>query len=74
MVDITDTIERKLEALACYQSQVMAFPGPRSVEAVRALAVFRGTQAGFACGEGLQIIRMTAPIERLWQSLAPEES
>jgi len=74
VVDITGTIERKLEALACYQSQIMAFPGPRSVEAVRALAVFRGTQAGFACGEGLQIIRMTAPIERLWQGLVADQS
>jgi LmbE family N-acetylglucosaminyl deacetylase len=72
VVDITGTIERKLEALACYQSQIMAFPGPRSVEAVRALAMFRGTQAGFAHGEGLQIIRMTAPIERLWQGHAPD--
>jgi LmbE family N-acetylglucosaminyl deacetylase len=74
VVDITGTIERKLEALACYQSQIMAFPGPRSVEAVRALAVFRGTQAGFACGEGLQIIRMTAPIERLWGGLVADQS
>ncbi len=74
VVDITETIERKLEALACYQSQIMPFPGPRSVEAVRALAVFRGTQAGFAHGEGLQIIRMTAPIERLWRGLTPDAS
>ena len=47
VVDITETIERKLEALACYRSQVTPIPGPRSVEAVRALAVFRGSQAGF---------------------------
>jgi LmbE family N-acetylglucosaminyl deacetylase len=74
VVDITGTLERKLEALACYQSQIMAFPGPRSVEAVRALAVFRGTQAGFAHGEGLQIIRLTAPIERLWGGRVPDPS
>ena len=67
VVDITGTVDRKLEALACYQSQITDCPGPRSLEAVRALAVFRGTQAGFGYGEGLQVIRMTAPIESLWR-------
>jgi LmbE family N-acetylglucosaminyl deacetylase len=58
VVDITDHIETKLAALRCYESQIPAFPGPRSVEAVRALAMFRGTQAGFAYGEALHVIRM----------------
>lgn len=58
VVDITIQVDRKLKALACYESQITPFPGPRSVEAVEALAKFRGTQAGFAFGEGLQIIRM----------------
>ena len=60
VVDITDTIDDKNQALACFESQVTPFPGPRSIEAVDALAKFRGTQAGFAYGEGLQIIRMTS--------------
>ena len=60
VVDISDFIEKKLEALASYKSQISAFPGPRSVEAVEALAKFRGTQAGFAFGEALQIIRLTS--------------
>ena len=63
VVDITDYLDRKLAALACYESQIPAFPGPRSLEAVRALATFRGTQAGFAAGEGFHVIRMTAPVE-----------
>ena len=37
----------------------MPFPGPRSIEAVEALAKFRGTQAGFAYGESFQLIRMS---------------
>lgn len=57
-VDITGQIERKLEALACYASQIPPFPGARSLDAARALAQFRGTQAGFAFGEGFQLIRM----------------
>ena len=63
VVDIGATIDRKLEALACYESQMAAFPGPRSIEAVRALALFRGTQSGFAYGEGFHVIRMTSPPE-----------
>ena len=63
VVDVSAHIEKKMEALMCYESQVPPFPGPRSAEAVRALAMFRGTQAGFGYGEGLQIIRMTAAPE-----------
>ena len=58
VVDITGQIEKKLEALRCYGSQVSAYPGPRSIEACKALAQFRGTQAGFAFGEGFHVIRM----------------
>lgn len=58
IVDITAQIGRKIDALTCYESQIPAFPGARSVEAAKALAVFRGTQAGFSFGEGFQIIRM----------------
>ena len=57
-VDITDHIETKLSALSCFKGEIMPFPGPRSLEAVEALAKFRGTQAGFAYGESLQLIRM----------------
>jgi N-acetylglucosamine malate deacetylase 1 len=57
-VDITDHIEAKVEALQCFESQISPAHGPRSLEAVRALAGFRGTQAGFPYGESFQIIRM----------------
>jgi N-acetylglucosamine malate deacetylase 1 len=57
VIDITNHIEKKLDALRCYKSQVSEFPGPRSIEAAEALAKFRGTQAGFGFGEGLHIIR-----------------
>ena len=57
VIDISEFISIKLEALNCYQSQITDFPGPRSIEALEALAKFRGTQAGFAYGEGMHIIR-----------------
>ena len=58
VVDITKQIDKKLDALRCYKSQISNFPGPRSIEAVEALAKFRGTQAGFGYGEGFHIVRM----------------
>jgi LmbE family N-acetylglucosaminyl deacetylase len=57
-VDITEMFETKRRALACYESQISPFPGPRSIEAVESLAKFRGTQAGFAYGESFHVIRM----------------
>jgi LmbE family N-acetylglucosaminyl deacetylase len=58
VVDISDFMDQKLQALARYRSQVQEFPGSRSIEAVEALAKFRGTQSGFAFGEAFHIIRM----------------
>ena len=58
VIDISDHISEKLNALECYKSQISEFPGPRSIEAVEALAKFRGTQAGFGYGEGFHIVRM----------------
>lgn len=56
-VDITETIDAKLEAYAQYTTRVTPSPGPRSVEALRALAVFRGSQQGFAYGEAFNVVR-----------------
>lgn len=58
VVNITMQIDRKIAAASCYKSQIPVFPGARSIEAVNALAQFRGTQAGFAYGESFQTIRM----------------
>jgi N-acetylglucosamine malate deacetylase 1 len=58
VVDISEQIHKKLQALECYASQFTDFPGSRSIEAVEALGKFRGTQAGFAFGEAFHVIRM----------------
>lgn len=60
VVDISENIEKKLDALGCYKSQISESPGPRSIEAAEALAKFRGTQAGFGYGEGFHIVRMVS--------------
>lgn len=67
-VDISEFIDQKLEAMACYQSQLYPFPEPRSLEALRALALLRGSQIGVGYAEGLHIIRMTASPEQLFSN------
>jgi LmbE family N-acetylglucosaminyl deacetylase len=61
-VDITDQIDAKLKAMSCFGSQLHEFPGPRSVEALKALALFRGSQAGYGYAEAFHAIRMGAEL------------
>lgn len=65
IVDIGSVMDLKLEAAACLSSQIGPVPHPRSCEALRALALFRGSQAGMTHGEGFHVIRMTTPPEAL---------
>lgn len=58
-VDITEYIDIKIKAMQCYESQLHSYPMPRSLEALRALALFRGSQAGMGYAEGFHVIRMT---------------
>ena len=55
-VDITDTIDQKIEALICYKSQINNNLA-RSDNAVKALAEFRGTQNGTKFAEAFQLVR-----------------
>lgn len=56
-VDITDTLDLKIEAMSEYADQVMAFPHPRSLEGIRHKAYARGTEVGFRAAEAYRIIR-----------------
>ena len=47
-------LERKLAALEAYQGVMRPFPHPRSPEALRGLAAYRGGQAGMAYAEAFQ--------------------
>jgi N-acetylglucosamine malate deacetylase 1 len=55
--DISDFLEKKKQALACYRSQVKEFPHPRSLQGVEALARLRGSTAGVGAAEAFQLIR-----------------
>lgn len=49
--DISSTLERKLEALKAYGDELRAFPHPRSLKAVAALAQWRGATVGVEAAE-----------------------
>ena len=57
LVDITDTLDAKLDALACYVSEAQSFPGQRSREAVVLEATWLGARAGVSAAEGFEVIR-----------------
>jgi LmbE family N-acetylglucosaminyl deacetylase len=55
--DISDFLEKKKQAMACYRSQLKDFPHPRSLQGVEALARLRGSTAGVNAAEAFQLIR-----------------
>tara|TARA_B100000902_G_scaffold394844_1_gene452055 strand:- start:599 stop:1270 length:672 start_codon:yes stop_codon:yes gene_type:complete len=55
-INIQDTIKDKIKALNCYQSQIKGNQS-RSIQAVEALAKFRGSQNGCRYAEGFKLIR-----------------
>src|SRR5205823_11322123 len=57
-VDITAHLDTKMRALACYESQIRPAPDSRSVDAVRALAVWRGSQQNFGAAEAFVAVRL----------------
>lgn len=57
-VDISAQLDTKLRALACYESQIRPAPDARSLDAVRALAIWRGSQQHLAAAEAFVAIRL----------------
>ena len=56
-VDITDTIEKKIEIAGIYESEFLEHPFPRNFEAIRALAKVRGIASGFEFAEAFMLIK-----------------
>lgn len=56
-VDISAALEKKIQAMRLYESESRPFPHPRSPEALRALAQWRGSTAGLAAAEAFELIR-----------------
>jgi LmbE family N-acetylglucosaminyl deacetylase len=58
-VDISTTLDRKLAAMRCYESEVRAYPHPRSLEALRHRALAWGNQHCLEAAEVFMTIRRT---------------
>ena len=56
-VDIGNFYAAKQSALKAYDAEMRPFPHARSFEAVEALAVLRGAQAGLKRAEGFTVLR-----------------
>lgn len=56
-VDITDSLNRKIEALGFFKTQLSPFPDARSLESVEALAKYRGALMHFNAAEAFMLIR-----------------
>jgi LmbE family N-acetylglucosaminyl deacetylase len=50
-------LERKLQAMNIYSSEMGEFPFPRSNEAILALASLRGASSGFKAAEAFELLR-----------------
>ena len=57
-VDVSDHLPAKLRAAACYESQIQPAPAPRSLDALEALARWRGSQVGVAAAEAFVTVRL----------------
>lgn len=56
-IDVTDYFDKKTEALRIYDTELGDLPFPRSIEAVKAQAVMRGTESGVLYAEAFRVIK-----------------
>lgn len=56
-VDISDYLDRKLQAMQCYRSQLKAPPHSRSLQSLEALARLRGGTVSMPAAEAFMLVR-----------------
>jgi LmbE family N-acetylglucosaminyl deacetylase len=56
-VDVSNTIDLKVEALRIYDTEIRSFPHPRSAEALRAIAARWGSVVGLQFAEAFELVR-----------------
>ena len=56
-VDIQSQLEKKLKAMACFESQLQPSPHPRSIENLESLARLRGAASGLRAAEAFMLAR-----------------
>ena len=55
-VDVADTLQNKLDAACCYDTEIRTAPHPRSPDSLRAIAARWGSVAGFNYAEAFEQI------------------
>jgi LmbE family N-acetylglucosaminyl deacetylase len=56
-VDISSELDRKMDAMACYASELRPYPHPRSLRALRERAGYWGSVANLPAAEALMLTR-----------------
>lgn len=56
-IDISNYIEKKLKVMSIYKSEIMNYPLPRSLDSIKALARYRGSQIGVEYAEAFMLVR-----------------
>jgi LmbE family N-acetylglucosaminyl deacetylase len=56
-VDVTDYLDRQIDIVKCYESEIGNHPFPRSLENIRALGTFRGATAGCLYSESFMMLK-----------------
>lgn len=56
-VDISEFLDKKLEIMKIYESEIGKHPFPRSLETIEALAKIRGAQAGCKYAESFMLLK-----------------
>lgn len=56
-VDVTETLEIKIAAMECYETELRAYPHPRSSQALRERAAYWGSHIGRLAAEPLMVLR-----------------
>jgi LmbE family N-acetylglucosaminyl deacetylase len=56
-IDISDFLEKKIDIVKIYESEIKPHPFPRSIENITALAIYRGATAGVKYAEAFQLVK-----------------
>ena len=56
-VDISNYMDKKIEAMLCYKSELQEYPNPRSLKGLRMIAEERGLGVGLKAAEAFRLIR-----------------
>ena len=55
-INISDYIDKKIEIMKIYKSEIQEHPFPRSEKGMRSLAIVRGAQSGYEAAESFQLV------------------